>query len=350
MSDVALLQRNSGYITRTYDTFESGCTRGVQKVCAFVCSMTRAAGGVLSIGYKKLGDKLHVSKTTIWRAVGQDRLGTDFVRERHGSTCTSYTYTGDLEQKIGPHVRTELFFYTEIFDGEIVKKGEKIRIERSLNDSEVDVFSLIYTHTLGRTGKFKGSPRTIARLLNMSYYTAWRALDMLLAFGLIFRPKKGVNAYSKASEYVANMRLIRHLKHTHKAKAQAKAEDEAERRAYYQAQELQRKAKADKYKEQVYTQVPSYREAFVTFKELETQAAKIEAAVELGQADVATLRIAHIKTQAQRERMAVIEKRMNIIPARFKPEYYGKKQCEHCFGTGQRSDEQKCDCWLRRQT
>ena len=57
--DVAVREKlNSGYITRTYDTFKKGVSRSVQKVRAFLASMTRAGGGTVRIGYKKLSEKL----------------------------------------------------------------------------------------------------------------------------------------------------------------------------------------------------------------------------------------------------------------------------------------------------
>lgn len=351
MSIAVSEKSNSGYITRTYDTFQKGAARSVQKVQAFIASMTRAAGGTLRIGYKRISEKLNVSKTSIWRSVGSDRLGDDYTKTRNDG-ASSYTYTGDLEAKIGRHVRTELFFYTETFYGEIRKKnGEIVEVERTLYDSEVDVLSLIYAISLSKKGKFEGSPTSIGGILKMHYSTAWRALDRLMAFGLIFRKKKGVNGSDDQSEYVANMKLIRMLKRKHKAPATAEAEVQAERRAYYQAREVQRQAKADKYKAQVFEQVPRYREAYIGYHDIENrQKGVAEARIGLGQVDPSILRLLEEKARVLRERMTTLEKRMNIIPARFRPEYYGKRQCDKCNGTGELGNGEKCDCWLRCQT
>lgn len=349
--DVAVREKlNNGYITRTYDMFQKGISRSVQKVRAFLASMTRAGGGSVRIGYKKLSEKLNVSKTSIWRSVGGERLGEDYTKTRNDGAST-YTYTGEWDEKIGRHVRTELFFYTEVFDGVIYKKnGEKIEVERTLHDSEVDVLSLIYAISLSSKGKFIGSPTSISEILHMNYSTAWRALDYLMAFGLIFRTKKGVNGSDDKSEYVANLKLIRALKRTHKAPAQAEMEAQAERRAYYTAQEQQRQAKADKYKKQVFEQVPRYRELFNEARDVDMKMGIMQAKIELGQAEPKLYQILEEKARVLRERMASLEQRMNIIPARFKPEYYGKKQCEKCNGTGKLGNGEQCDCWLRRQT
>lgn len=350
MTQAASAKLNSGYISRTYDTFRSGLSRSVQKVQAFIASMTRAAGGTYRVGYKRISEKLNVSKTSIWRGVGQDRMGEAYERKRNDGV-SSYTYTGDLEQKLGRHVHTELCFYTEIFSGEIRKKtGEVIEIERRLYDTEVDVLSLIYAHTLSKAGKCEGNPQSIAEILCMNYYTAWRALDRLLAFGLIFRPKKGVNGSDKKNVYVANMKLIRRLQRKNKAPAKAEAEAEAERRAFYQAQESQRKRKAERYESSVFAKVPRYREAIKEQRKLEVELGTAEAQVELGTAKAGVLQLLQAKGRELRKRIATIEKQMNIIPARFRPEYYGQKQCEKCRGTGDRSDGTRCDCWLRIQT
>ena len=165
MSDVATLQwnkeyRNSGYMTRTYDSFKQGLSRSAQKVVGFFSSMTRAAGGAYSIGYKRLGEKLAVSKSSVSRAA--ETLDVDFARQRNANACTTYVFTGERAEKINRHIHTDYFLYTEIFDGEIKKKGKYVQIERTLNDCEVDVYSLILTHTNGRNGGFDGNPRSIA--------------------------------------------------------------------------------------------------------------------------------------------------------------------------------------------
>lgn len=340
---------NSGYISRTYASFTHGMSRAVQKVQAFLASMTRAAGGTYRIGYKKLAEKLNVSKTSIWRSVSGERLGDDFERTRMDGV-SKYTYLGDLEEKIGRHVKTECFFYTEIFDGVVTRKGKKIEVERTLYDSEVDVLSLIYSATLSAKGKFEGSPVGIAGILKMNYSTVWRALDYLLAFGLVFRPKKGVNGYDDQSEYVANMKLIRMLKRKHKAPALAEAEAEAQRRAYYQAQEAQRQKRAENYKKQVFQKVPRYREAFLEYEKADRNSAILSAKVELGQASSEKLLALNAQKQVLSQRMREIEARMHIEPVRFHAGFFGKFQCSECQGTGEKKDGKKCDCWLKRQT
>ena len=240
----AAVKLNSGFTMRPYSMFHAGKTRAELAIQGQIYSMTQKEN-VCRWGYATICNKLHVAKSTVAAAIRRACDKGFFSRERRGGKTSEYTYTGDTMER--GHIRTENFFYTEkaVFpDG-----------ERFLKLSEVDVLSLIYTHTRAKTGKFEGSTRIIAEILGVAERTVRYAVKALLEAELIYRSEKGVNHHVR-SVFTANMKWIRRLERAHvreerRAKSALPKEVEdanarADRDRVYAARRQEAQAKADK--------------------------------------------------------------------------------------------------------
>lgn len=236
----ACAKLNTGFIMRPYAFFGSkknGRQPRTESIFAGeVYSMTRKQESC-TIGYARLMEKFNCSKSTISRAVKRAREKGVISVNRRGGKTNEYTYTGNVEKRA--HVRTENFFYTEIF----VING----IKRPMTNAEVDFFSLVYTDTNDKKkGKYEGSNAKTAEILNMSEKTVERATHALLSLGLIFRPEKGVNGH-KGSVYVANMKWIRERQKSLK-KEEKKTAQQAEKSPFVSKEVLAADARTDREK------------------------------------------------------------------------------------------------------
>lgn len=197
MNVAAMLKQNNGYIERPLSWFRSILKPTELKLRGYVYTFS-SNGNTCTIGYNALGVKLGMSKSSTWRAVKNEKEHNVVFVQRNGGKNSTYTYAGDVNREM--RIRTELFFYTDLFtiDGET----------RTLTDAEVNVLSLIYTCTrYEKQRKFIGNYGDIANLLGLNYMTVRRAVAALFACELISRPKKGANRTDK-SFYVANLKRL----------------------------------------------------------------------------------------------------------------------------------------------
>lgn len=206
MNATATLKQNSGYIERFISWFRMGMKPTEAKFRGYAYTFS-TKGNHCTIGYHALGEKLGMSKSSTWRAVAHEKKHDVVSVQRNGGKNSTYTYVGDLPHEM--RIRTELFFYTELFN----IHGQT----RSLTDAEVDVLSLIYTCTRYRN-KYEGNYGDIARLLGLNYATVRRAVAALFAAKLISRPKKGANNNDK-SVYVAKQKRIHDLQKANEKQA-----------------------------------------------------------------------------------------------------------------------------------
>ena len=197
MGTVAVEQRNNEYILRPLSWFGRGRTRTQSKICGYIARYARN-GKSYTVGYNDIQEQLNTSRSSIWRGITKEKADNAFVIERDGGKENSYTYVGEWKKEFS--VRTELYFYTEMFGKGIDK--------RYLTDSEVDVLSLIYTWTTYReTLKYTGNYNDIAKTLGLDYYTVYRAIYSLMKLHLIVRLHKGTSNANKG-EYKANMKVL----------------------------------------------------------------------------------------------------------------------------------------------
>ena len=339
MSDV--VKANEGFTMRPYAFFQNEGgrkpTRAETILKGFLYSMSRG-GRVCHCGYTGLAEKFHIAKSTVARIIPSLCAGEEVAVRRRGGKVSQYTYVGDVGQD--KHIRTENFFYTETFDirGEI----------RYLTNAEVDVLSLIYTHTLNeKTRCFSGSIRDIAGLLNISDKTVMRAIFALFAADLIFRPKRGLNRHQK-SEFVANLKKLQAYKRKKKREEKKALETsylpkeaiDANARAEWQRFYEERRARADAVALRFENQAKSdvrYREIAKELAGMEIKLAKAELYAPL---TVPALMARQKALQVERlERLAAL----GLEDWQLKPDYI----CKKCSDTGYLPNGRVCDCYHR---
>lgn len=258
---------HSGYINRPYQIFQAAGGRAPGRVEGIVRAIIynfSNAGKTCNMSYTDFGEKVHVAKSTIARAMVSIRKADDIKVVRRGGQASKYEYKGVLQKKIA-HIFTPDFLLFEKFD---FPEGERL-----MRGIERDVYSLILTHSLDKKGegKFEGSDQSMAAILGCSKKSVYNATYNLMKAGLIYRPKKGVNRHSD-STYVADLQLFRFLARKNKlkrtklwdkeapegekrapkaAKEQAKAAEDAnaraERERYYQLLRDKAQRRVDKY-------------------------------------------------------------------------------------------------------
>lgn len=205
MSIATCEKLNTGFIERPLSWFKKGFTRAESKITGYWYSFSQS-GSMCNVGYSGLCEKLGTSRASVWRTVSSERNNNDFRIEREGGKNTTYTYIGKTEKEF--RVRTELYFYTDMFTFGT--------FARCLTDAEVDVLSLIYTWTrYEKTKKYEGNYGDIARQLGLDYFTVRRAVKVLFTAKLISRSKKGSNNNDK-SVFVANLKRLRALERENK--------------------------------------------------------------------------------------------------------------------------------------
>ena len=337
----ASVKLNSGFIMRPYSMFHGDQgSRAQLTVAGQIFSLTQKEN-VCRWGYATLCEKLNMAKSTVAGAVRKICENGWFSRERRGGKTSEYTYVGATMER--GHIRTENFFYTE----EIVFDGEK----RYLTLSEVDVLSLIYTHTRNpKTKKFEGSTKTIAGILGVSERTVRRAVKVLLEVELIFRPEKGVNKHV-ANVFAANMKWIRAMERVHKRAEKAEnvqeqrpkevvdADARSERAQFYAALQQEANAKAERYLA-LAKKNAQYVELQKALGKMELTLAKVELY------DVAKLPETLARKAELIARRDVVLREMGLAQWMLKAKSYCK--CKHCSDTGYLPNGVSCDCYTLR--
>lgn len=337
----AVLKQNSGFFMRPYGFFQAvdgGRVRRAETVVAGQIYSMSKGENVCRYGYSAFMAKNNMAKSTVARSIKNlDRDGKIF-RTRHGGKTSEYAYT--VEQAKPGHIRTENFFYTEKF----VVDGK----ERCLTFAEIDVYALIYTATRNeKSGKFEGSAKIISEILGMSKMTARRALTVLLALGLIYRPTKGVNCHDK-SVFVANMKWIRSKERACKKeekKAQQAyippevlaADARAARDKFYAERRQAAEARADKYIQRAESN-SEYKAVSKELRGLDIKVARAEV-YQTGELPALLKKGAVLK--ARRNELLSM---MGLKLWQFNPKAHCA--CRKCFDTGFVSDGRACDCYM----
>lgn len=337
MSELSVKQ-NSGFFMRPYAFFhktDGGRVRRAETIVAGQIYSMSKKENVCRFGYSTFMKKNNMAKSTVARSIkGLNEKG-EIRRQRRGGKTSEYTYSGDFTPG---HIRTENFFYTE--------KMTVFGVERYPTNAEVDVYSLIYTHTRDKKrGCFEGSKEIIAKILGMSEKTAERAIKALLAAGRIFRPKKGVNRHA-GSLFVANMKWIRAQERAlgkveKKAKEQRSqeiiaADARADRDRFYAERQREAQAKADRYLARANTD-PRFKPTQKELRGLEFK---------LANAELHNPSLLPALLQRQKELRA---QRAEILKGRgielWQLNAKSFCRCRECMDTGYKSNGRGCSCY-----
>lgn len=354
MKQAALTKEGEGLFIMRPLSFFKGFTRSASKIRALLFSAGKKKQ--FSGGYATIRDTVRTSRSSIWRAISQEKIENDtcFNLERRGGENGIYTYIGPSEKQF--FVRTELWFYAEKFDiyPEGKKSEQKEKVNRLLTDAEIDVLSLIYTFTRHEgTRQFEGDYADIARILGLNYYTVRRAVKALFSARLISRPKKPVN-HKEKSVYVASMDLIRrknrqeykkHLQKQEKANTGYRGEGgltieqinaKIDRERWYSArrEESLRKAEENSKKAEV---LPRYRELTSALSMMEIEYAKAETFAPL---TLPSLKAKRVLLRVERTELL---RSIGLTEADLQPRFH----CEKCEDTGFLPNGTACDCYQR---
>ena len=327
----------SGYLIRPYFTFRKG-SRLRMLLQSFVYSFN-VKGNSCRMGYAQICERYNVSRSSVARELKELSDEGIIQRKRQGGKATKYTYVYEKEGKgetVGSHVRTEDYFFTRKFEIE----GEL----RFLKNSEIDVLSLIYTHTRDpKTQQFEGSYKDIAGILNMRTETAFRAASALMAADLICRPTTGVNGHSK-SIFKAQMKNLRKIER--KVKKEEKktlayvpqevkdADARSERQRYYDLLKNAALARVD-YVEKEANANARFRELSQNLRGLELSLAKAE----LGKPE----ELPKLKA----EKIAILKEREEILNGLgyTSADLLPRWKCSKCSDSGFLPNGRACDCY-----
>lgn len=341
MSNVIAAKLNKGFLMRPYGLFHGARrpTRSETIVSGWVYSMTRTEAQECRFGYSSFAEKFGMSRSTVARTVQALRENGYVSAVRKGGQKTVYTYTGTVSQK--GHVRTELWLYTEKFC--------IFGVERGLTNVEIDVLSLISTHTRNDKKKhYEGSIRDIAAILNVSKKSVMRAIDALFSAELIYRQEKALNGHQK-SIYTANMRFSRKMDKQSKREEKAKqaqlpasvqaANEKAERDAFY----ARRRERAVRLAETFELQANKNPR----FGIIERALSKV--GLELAKAEAVGQNLAELQakqSELRLERIKILEEQ-GVEAWQLEPDNHAR--CKECFDTGWKKDGRACSCYRCRE-
>ena len=340
MSETSSAKLNKGgYFLRPYGIFQDVDGRKpsyVETVLkGVVCSFARA-DLPCNYGYKNFTSRLHVSKSSVSRKMAHIKKDDRFDVARNGGKNSTYTYKGDFSKGF---IITPDFFCTTEFEID----GKK----RRLKGSEIDLLSLIYSHTFDG-GKFVASYGAIAGVLNYdSTRTVLRAVKSLFKMDLIARTVRGENKHCE-NEFTVQLKTLRkYEKADRRAKRRAAsktmdkntslidaANAKAERERFYAL----RRADADRISEKNQAKANEniqYREIARRLRDLEFELAKAEL---LDPANLPKLKLE--KARLSKTSLDLLAK-MNLKPEDLEPQW----ACKKCSDTGYLPDGIACDCY-----
>lgn len=335
----AVLKQNSGFFMRPYGFFQEpngGRVRRAETVVAGQIYSMSKDENVCRYGYSVFMKKNNMAKSTVARSIKSLDCSGKIKRTRRGGKSSEYTFSAETKSS---SIRSENFFYTEKFNVE--------GVERYLTYSEIDVLSLIYTHTRSKQGNFEGTSQSIAAILGLTKKTVKLALKELLSLGLIYRPTKGVNNYAK-SVFAANMKWIRakeraFKKEEKKAKQAAlpksvvDANARADRDKFYADRRQEAQARADKYIQRA-RKNEEYNAVEKALRPYELLLAKAE----LYEKDkLPALQAQKAALELKRKKLLAA---MDIEPWQLEVE--GHCKCRKCFDVGVLPDGRACDCYV----
>ncbi len=359
-------QSNPGYIGVAYPTL-----RGRTPFAAIVRSVAEFFGKKGCVwGYGAFREKLAISKTTAWRNLSKIK-DEDGFSVAMGEKSGWIHYNGELKKET--HIRIEYWFLTEKFTFTYKNKetGEIKTVVRSLTPCEVLCLAFIYTHARNNKEKTAdGMPknqcectyRDMAGRLDMAEETACRAVQELIAAGLVNQQIKGWS--KQASIFKINWKAVKPYALAHKRvkKAETSKQDNvavagnvqttslavdarkkaiedvnarSERERYYARLREQAQNRADQALERAKSNV-EFKNVDRALSKMEIELAKVELykPEELGDLLVKRQRLT-------REREVLLS-RLGISARDLQPQY----RCSKCSDTGFNTKNGKsCDCY-----
>lgn len=338
MSDVLVKKQNNAFLMRPYSFFRGeGATRSSTILLGWVHSF--GAGEGLRIGYAALMEKFGLSRSTVARTMQELRASGKIESKRTGGQKSVYTYVGGNVEK--SHINTPLWLY----DADFSIAG----VQRKLTNAEIDVLSLIYSHTRNeRSKRYVGSVREIAGILNLSEKTVVRAIPVLFAADLISRPVLGINRYNK-SVFVANMQRFR--RENKKARKEERARERAQAQLPQAAIDANAKADREKFyaqrQERMYKLADHFEAQAKRNPRFDANTRELQMlGMELAKAELG----APLTLPALLARKAALEaERAQILDKQGVEEWQLEAKnhsiCKICYDSGYKSDGRMCSCY-----
>lgn len=337
----AVKKQNLGFIMRPYSFFQSKNGHKPTSKETLVKGVAYSFGrgdNVARFGYSTFKEKLNVSRSSAARKVAIMKNDPLFKVTRKGGACTEYEYTG--EKDACGHIRSEYFFFTTKF--------KIYGAERLLTNAEIDVLSLIYTHTLSKQGYYEGSMRAISETINISEKTVLRSIFALFNADLISRPVRGVNG-SEMSRFCANLKLLRKTKRAEQKKSKAAVQEKMqpkaivdvnardEIKAYYD-RARDRAQRLALHNEEKANKIPRFKDVSKRLRMIELESARAE--LEGNSKRVQALWDEKASLNAER---ALILSKIGLTMDELKADHFCK--CKKCLDTGHTLNGAQCDCW-----
>lgn len=323
---------------RPYSFFQGAtCKRSATILLGWIHAF--GAGEGLRIGYAALMEKFGLSRSTVARSMQELRLSGKIISKRTGGQKSIYTYAGGNVEKA--HINTPLWLYDEVFN--------IAGVERKLTNAEIDVLSLIYSHTRNDKSKcYVGSVREMAGILNLSEKTVMRAIPVLFGTDLISRPVLGINRHSK-SVFVANMQRFRRFdkkarkeeRANERAQAQLPqsvidANAKAERERFYSQRQERAKKLAENFEIQA-SRHPRFKANKIELSKLGREMAKAEVYAPLMLPALETRR-----RELQAERARILDEQG---VEEWQLEAKNHTICKICYDSGWQQDGRMCSCY-----
>lgn len=344
---------DNGYIRRYYSTFKQTTADGRKlsraqlTVLGAILSYSNVKGkpdALCQLSYSSFEKQYRVSRASIARAISTALDAGIITQDKSNPAHASYKYI-ESNQDQG-YIVTENYLYKTKF----AVKGEAE--PRYLTRSAIDVLSLIKTHCENKkgNGKFRGSVRGIMSTLNLSKRTVQKAISLLLAAELIFRPDRGINSHFR-SEFTVNKKLLRTVRKQYRKENAAlarrsstennpewiaAADAKADRDRFYAARRHLAEAPVEQFQRQLDAD-KRYHELDVEQRKLTPHIARLEVAGEHAKAEECKRKQKSLKVQMARRMEA-----LGISSDDLKPVY----ECNLCNDTGVRvKDHRMCDCY-----
>lgn len=338
MSDVMTQKLNKGFLMRPYSFFQGAtCKRSATILLGWIHAF--GAGEGLRIGYATLMEKFGLSRSTVARSMQELRLSGKIISKRTGGQKSIYTYAGGNVEKA--HINTPLWLYDEVFN--------VAGAERKLTNAEIDILSLIYSHTRNdKSKRYVGSVREIAGILNLSEKTVMRAIPVLFGADLISRPVLGVNRHSK-SVFVANMQRFRRFEK--KARKEERAKERAQAQLPQSVIDANAKAEWERFYAERQERMKHLAESFESqakrHPRFDANTKEIRMlGLELAKAELG----APLTLPALQARRAELEaERARILDEQGVEEWQLDAKnhaiCKICYDSGHKSDGRMCSCY-----
>lgn len=214
-----------------------------------------------------------------------------------------------------------------------------------LTECQINVLSLIKSFCDDPDNRnYEGSMRIMQKTLECSKNTIQKAIDVLLAARLIFRPHRGKNKYNR-SEYVVNTRLLRaeekkykkSVKNFNAPKSKKVVDDEQDRRAdrerYYAGLRQMAEERANRFQCELNSDEK--------YKTLKSRLPKPSVLYRLEYEDGCEYEKMKATEKSLNVQMAKRRKELGISLADLTPQYH----CKHCSDKGFLPDGKYCDCF-----